>query len=124
MFRKQLAAMMMMTIGLSSVALGWDSPGGVAPTGTVKWISIGPDGRFHFKLTGTVSLCGTVGSGDTTIGTVLVTQTTTAGAVTDEGARALLSTLTAAKLSGKTIRVYADNNTGYGCKVGVIDLDP
>jgi hypothetical protein len=106
-------------VGLAVMALGtsafaWDWP---YVEGTVTRVQVGSAGNFNFQLTGTPNLCTT--ATDRTWGMVSVGS----AGVTAEGQRAMLATITAAYLSGKKVKVYANSGTPL-CAVGVVELIP
>lgn len=87
-------------------------------TGTIATVQVGPSGNFNIWLTGNPTLC-TAAGGDQTEGIIAAGTLT----VTADGQKALLSTATAAYLSGRNVRVYA-TNVGSWCGINVIDLIP
>jgi hypothetical protein len=101
-----------------AIALTLATPALADGTGTVGFLQVNANGTVRFALQG--PLCasapvGGVGFGDITIGQ---------SGVNAEGLRSMLSLLTVAKMSGKSVRVYAHNgNAGtFGCSVYAIDL--
>ena len=108
----------------SPVVFGWNPPTGGLVTGQIAWIQVAATGGIHFALVGAPAICAVGGSGNSAIGELLPGQSTAGGVNTADGIRAVLSSLTSAKLAGKRIKVYADNYGVWGCKVGAIDVDP
>lgn len=114
----------LLAVLVASTSFAWNAPGGVLVTGHIAWIQVSTTGAIHFVLVGAPPLCVSGGTGNNAIGEILPGQSTSGGVNTTEGMRAFLSSLTAAKLAGKPVKVYADNNGAVGCKVGAIDFDP
>jgi hypothetical protein len=97
---------------------GWDPPPGVstAVVGKVSIIQLLGNGEINFWLAGNPDLCAT--APNKKVGQVRVGFAT----VTSDGARAILSVLTSAQLSGRNVAVFANNNGPWGCQVGAIEL--
>jgi hypothetical protein len=91
------------------------------PVGRVNSIQLLADASFSFDLVGTPVVCNTGGAGNNRRGFVVPGY----AGITSEAAKAMLSTLEAAMLSGKRVKVYANDYTGssyWGCQVGALDL--
>lgn len=83
-------------------------------------LQVGSNGTFRFKLVGAVPLCSNVAVGDNTWGDVQMTQ----GGVTADGYKGIVSLLTAAKLAGRPVKIYASNGgtTQFGCLVTGVEM--
>ena len=84
-------------------------------------ITVAAAGSVNFTASGSVSFCSSWVNGSQYWGDIRVGQ----GGVTADGVKAMLSVLTAAKLAGRTIHVYATNGTAsqYGCLVTQITMN-
>ncbi len=108
----------LITLCVSGVAFAWDS----TVTGvTILKITALQDGSFYIQAD--KDLCDP--SADNRIGFVYNGTTLNGGAQpwTERGANMMLSVATAAQLSGRTVTVYADNSTGWGCRMGAIRME-
>jgi hypothetical protein len=126
----QLRISLVLVALMSAPAFAWDTISGFAK---VTSIQVGVSG-FSFSLEGNPAMCGYGSATTKNRGAVMVgTWTDVAhngngsqGSVTmtAEDVKNLLASITAAYLSGKTIRVYASesNGSGWGCRVGAIDF--
>lgn len=74
-------------------------------SGKVEYIDVYRWGKIHVRLEGNEILCH---EANKTVGDIVPGQ----HGVTEEGARNMLSILTAAKLAGRTVRLYVDDNPG------------
>lgn len=96
---------------------------GRSVTGTVGFLQVwGTSATTRLALTGSPQLCDSpAGGAGNNIGEFAVGV----GGVTSEGARAMLATITAAKLAGRSIKIYANDGAqgGYGCAIFAIDLN-
>jgi hypothetical protein len=104
-------------LSFASSALAWNPPGGAHAVGRVAEIQVYSDGSFNFSLVGSPALCA-AGTSNTRGGV------RAEGSTTAEGVRTLHATLMSAMLSGRQVRVYANNNDGlvWGCRVGAVDF--
>ncbi len=86
-------------------------------------MQVGTDGSFLVVwLANNTALCNSVAPGGSRPPGLV--KPGNAG-VTAEGARALLSTITAAMLAGKTVSVYANSGGAYPhCQVDAIEITP
>jgi hypothetical protein len=76
------------------------------------------DGWFYFWLEGGASLCGSASSGSTHVGIV------TPDTVRDADARRWMLNLVMTAMKGeRNVRVYAADNTAWGCKVTALGMD-
>lgn len=98
---------------MSLPSYGWDPLAPVA--GKVGWIQVGASGAVRFTLQGTPPLC----NGNNSMGRFVPGYL----GMTEVGARNLLSTITAAMLSGKGVAVYSDYDSATNtCSVGTVNL--
>jgi hypothetical protein len=106
-----LAALALAAIALlPKSALAWD----VIQSGQVGLIETNDNSSFGVQLVGVSTLCPGLGA-------AAWFDPTWAGKTAD-GAKALLATLHAAKLSGLTVTLYGYNGGDGMCHIGVIDL--
>lgn len=87
-------------------------------------IQVGTYANRHyvrFTLSGGATMCASVAGGANTWGDIQAGE----GGVTPEDMRAMLSTLTAAKLAGRRVKIYAENGgtNQYGCLVSIVELE-
>jgi MFS superfamily sulfate permease-like transporter len=93
-------------------------------TGSVSVIEGWSDGSFYVTLVGSPNLCSgpTSASWDATYAQVAV-----AAGATSDGVKTLLSILMSAKLAGKTVTLYVNNNSsnpsGAPCVLGAVDVN-
>jgi|GEM_PF-4781001 len=99
-------------------AHAWDG----TAAGRVGDIFVSGKGGVYFNLEGSPALCASGGT-DNTIGLIYVPQQTDPEQVDREGGKAMLALVTSAKLSGKTVTVFANNGTIWGCNVGAIEIN-
>ena len=100
-------------------AFAWDPAGGVYAIGKVVFIQANGNGSFTIRLANFPALCTT--ASDNTVGEVVNGK----AGVTPEGLKTLLSVAQTSMLSGKSVKVYAENNGvpgTWGCNVGAMDL--
>jgi hypothetical protein len=78
------------------------------------------DGWFYFWLEngGTGPLCSSASGGSTHVG--IVTADTVADA---DSRRSMLNLVMTALKAGRNVRVYANNNTAWGCRVTALGMD-
>ena len=121
---KRIASMVLgLTLILPVGAWAWDG----ITSGTVGRIQQYSDGSFVFQLTSLAALCPgpAPGSWSAVNGFVSAGPSGYPG-MTADGVKAMLANLLAAKLSGRAVVVYANNNptnpTGNSCVVGAIDF--
>ncbi|MDP1822487.1 MAG: hypothetical protein Q8L48_04575 [Archangium sp.] len=128
-----LSAVLALTLVSPPVAYGFDmfvpSAGMSSAGALVGQIQQNGNGPFRFQLDGGVALCGTGVSGNTW-GEIAVNLNPSSGIpVTAEAMKAMISTLTAAKLAGRRVWIATTNNSsaaglgvGYGCRVEVVTM--
>lgn len=111
-------AFLLVCVVVSGASFGAETVTG--PLG-VLGVSVWGDGRATFAIASNPSLCGSVGSGGSTTNAEIVVMTSPPSgqkAVTADGARAMISTLTAAKLAGRRVVITAENSSSTsGCRV-------
>ncbi len=92
-------------------------------TGQVGMIQVTQNGSFSITLKSGPALCA-AGGVNRAVGSVNIGSTVEGQVITAEGARAMLATLTAAKLAGTRVKIYAINGTSnsWGCQIGAVDL--
>ena len=107
-------------VGMPMVAAALTASSFAVP-GTIQVGTYASRHYARFTLSGGATMCTSVGWGDNTWGDIQVGE----GGVTAEDMRAMLSTLTAAKLAGRRVKIYAENggSNQYGCLVTIVELE-
>jgi hypothetical protein len=112
--KKILVTFATVSLVLSGLALANNSSPAVPAL-----IQVGPNGYVRFTLSGNPALCAAAGGGGTTnYGDIQVGQ----AGVTNDALNRMLSVLSAAKLSGKSVTVYASAPGTFGCAVFGVEM--
>jgi len=104
------------------LSLCWSSLVFASPTntqGTLGKVNVNGTGQVRVNFVANTAMCSSGGSGGpTSIGEIVL-----AGANL-EGAKAILSTLLAAKLAGRSVEIWADNGAPgtYGCSIIAVTI--
>lgn len=99
-------------------AMAWDKE----VQGKIAILAVATAGGSYITLVGGKPLCNS--STEPRFGRVYYPPVTDSVGATLEGRRAVIATLMAAKLAGKRVTVFANNNPGdWGCIIGAIQVE-